>query len=80
MTEKYQFPRMDPHTGRYQFPRMDDLRHMKFEKPKNQELIMSELKKVVDDMKKEIEEREAVVKDIKERYKKLKEIIDDESE
>jgi hypothetical protein len=68
-------------TERYQRVRMDDLRHMKlFEKAKNQELIMSELKKVIDDMRKEIEEREAVVKDIKERYKKLKEIIDDKSE
>ena len=68
-------------TEKYRFPTMDDLRHMKlFEKAKKQELIMSELKKVIDDMRKEIEEREAVVKDIKERYKKLKEIIDDESE
>ena len=39
---------------------------------------MNSLKEIIDDMKKEIEEREAVVKDIKERYKKLKEIIDNE--
>ena len=41
---------------------------------------MTDLKQIIDEMKKEIEEREAVVKDIKERYKKLKEIIDDRSE
>ena len=39
---------------------------------------MNSLKEIIDEMKKEIEEREAVVKDIKERYKKLKEIIDNE--